>query len=309
MSDKPNDKSAISQRAVAKLAAGASIQAIVPTTIEETFRLAELVHQSGLAPWQLKSAAAVTVVFLKGLEIGLPPMAAMETIGVINGKACLHSDGIPALLWSRGFKIKEWYENEGDLDNHVAHCKITRPEGDEYEFKYSAQDARDNGLWQTEPKVRDKHGAMVDNKSPWYLFQKRMTRMRCRGWLARDCASDVLKGIPIFEEQADIDLGRGEYREVKQPALAVPDDIPGEEETVAATGVSEAESDQDAQVANPEQYLRRLEEQLETVETEELFSEVWESHLELVEAGRLSKYMRDTAENLHEKYARRFQKE
>lgn len=302
MSDKVSKESAISQRAVAKLAAGANIQAIVPTTIEETFRLAELVHQSGLAPWQLKTPAAVTVVFLKGLEIGLPPMAAMETIGVINGKACLYGDGIPALLWSRGFKIKEWYEKEdANLDEIVAHCNITRPDGDEYVLKYSAQDAKDNRLWDTREKVTDKHGAVVDNKAPWHIYQKRMVRMRCRIWLARDCASDVLKGIPIFEEQADIELQRSDYREVKPAALAVPDEIPDE-----PAAVSEAEDNQDSMLANPDQYLQRLGEQLESAETQELFDEVCRAHDDLVEAGRIGNEHQIAAEALKEKFAARF---
>ena len=64
-----NAETAIAGRAVAKLSAGAPIAGIVPSTIEDTFRLAELIHQSGLAPEQLKNPQAVTVVLLKGLEV------------------------------------------------------------------------------------------------------------------------------------------------------------------------------------------------------------------------------------------------
>lgn len=227
-----NAETAITGRAVAQLASGAPIAGIVPTTIEQTFRLAELIHQSGLAPYQLKNPQAVTVVLLKGLEIGLPPMSALECIGVINGKACLHSDGIPALLWSRGFKIKEWYEGEGD--NLVAKCIITRPDGTEYPGEFSVQDAKDARLWDTREKVkREIRGEWKDvpNDAPWFKYRKRMLKMRCRGWTARDSASDVLKGIPIFEEQADLELRPDEYSEVKvQPRKATPDlpDIPDE---------------------------------------------------------------------------------
>jgi hypothetical protein len=231
-----NDDTAISGREVAKLGAGAPVAGIVPRTVEETFRLAELIHQSGCAPYQLKNAQAVAVVLLKGLEIGLMPMAALDCIGIINNKACLHSDGIPTLLWSRGFKIKEWYENEDNLDQCVAHCQITRPDGTPYEFKYSAKDAKENGLWDTREKVKRKvngEWTEVRNDAPWFRFKKRMLRMRCRGWLARDVASDVLKGMPIFEEQADIELNRDEYKEVRSPEpkrVAAPtiQDIPDE---------------------------------------------------------------------------------
>src|SRR5262249_5177283 len=156
--------------------------AIIPTTLGEAFSLAEMVFGAGLAPKGIDKPQTLTLIFLKGMELGLPPMASMETIGVINGKACLHSDGIPALLWGHGFKIREWYTNEGDLENIVAHCEITRPEGEKYTFTFSAQDAKENGLWDT--RLKDHKGN--PNRAPWFLFKKRMVRMRCRGWLARD---------------------------------------------------------------------------------------------------------------------------
>lgn len=224
-----NAETAITGRAVAKLSAGAPVIGIVPSTIDEVFRLAELIHQSGLAPYQLKNPQAVTVVLLKGLEIGLPPMAALECIGVINNKACLHSDGIPALLWARGFKIKEWYEGEGE--KLTAKCVITRPDGTEYPGEFSTQDAKDAGLWDTREKVKRKindEWKEVRNDAPWFRYRKRMLKMRTRGWAARDAASDILKGIPIFEEQRDIvDVTADEYSEIKvAPKKAIAADLP-----------------------------------------------------------------------------------
>lgn len=291
------DQSEITGRAVGRLEAGADIRAIVPTTIDATFRLAELIFASGLAPDGLKNAAAVTVVFLKGLEIGLPPMAALECIGIINGKACLHSDGIPSLLWSRGFKIKEWYENDDNPLTRVAHCQITRPDGTEHMFKYSAQDAIENGLWNG--KVND------GGKTPWARYTKRMLRMRCRGWLARDCAADVLKGIPLYDEQADIALDRSEYREVKPGALAVPDDIPSDDEPPAKPTVSEAEDNQDSTITNIPLYLERLEEQLAAAEDMQTLDEVWASHEETSD-GCLGRDDAEKAEGLYDRYGKRF---
>jgi len=225
------EQTAVTGRAVASLSAGSQIAAIVPTSIDETFRLAQLIHQSGLSPYQLKSAQAVTVVLLKGLEIGLPPMASLECIGVINGKACLFGDGIPAILWGNGFKIKEWYEGEGD--KLTAKCLITRPDGTEIPGEFAVQDAKDAKLWDTRERVtrKGKDGGTYEcaNDAPWFRYRKRMLRMRCRIWTGRDAASDVLKGIPIFEEQRDIELARDEYREVAAaPALPEIPDIPDE---------------------------------------------------------------------------------
>lgn len=298
MSDRTDNTKRQTGKTLAMMEVGAQIQAIVPRTLGEVFGLAEMVHKAGLAPASVTSPQALTVIYLKAMELGLPPMASMEMIGVINGKAALHSDGIPALLWQHGFKIREWYTGEESLETLVAHCEITRPDGSQYTFAYSTKDAIENGLY--DPKTRDERRL----KSPWQRFTKRMTRMRCRGWLARDCASDVLKGMPIFEEQADIELARGEYREVKPAALVVPDDIPDSEDD-SGDAPTEAEETQDAPLANPTLYLQRLEEQLQAADTEEVFDEICEGHDALVEAGRVDAQTQSAADDLREKYGQR----
>lgn len=282
-----NDQTPVTGRAVAHISAGAPVAGIVPTTIEDAFRLAKLIHASGLAPYQLKTPEAVAVVLMKGLEIGLAPMAALECIGVINGKAALHSDGIPALLWSRGFKIKEWYENEGDLDKIVAHCEITRPEGDKYTGTYSAKDAKDNGLWD----MREKNNKGEPNTAPWFRFKKRMVKMRCRGWLARDCAADVLKGMPIFEEQRDIEEARRvEPRDItpKRAALELPDltDEPAPAAEPAVLDVPDIEETPDEPLADAKGFLEKLREERGFCESEQDVADLAAANADMI--ARLS---------------------
>ncbi len=117
----------------------------------------------------------------------------------------------------------------------------------------------------------------------------------------------MLRGIPIYEEQADIELSRSEYREVKPAALGLPDDIPDETDgTVAGTGVSEAESDQDAPIANPAAYLSALEGELAAAKTAADYNEVWEAAEQLIEAGRLTAEDARAAEDMAEKHGKRF---
>lgn len=91
-----------------------------------------------------------------------------------------------------------------------------------------------------------------------------------------------------------------------QAALDVPDDISSEDEPAAAT-VSEAEDDQAATIANPDQYLQRYAEQLEMAETEELFDEVCRAHDDLVEAGRITPEHQRLADALKETHGKRFE--
>jgi len=286
-------------RTVGMMTAGAAIAPIIPTTINEVFRVAEFIKDSGLAPYQLKNAQAVTVVLMKGLEIGLPPMAALECIGVINGRACIFGDGIPALLWSRGFKIKEWFENETNLDQLVAHCVITRPDGTEYAGTFSAQDAKDNGLWDTRAQVPGKEGrGLIDNPSPWYRYKKRMVKMRARIWTGRDAAADVLKGASIYEEQRDIELPQEEYREVapaKQVRAVV--EVPDIETTAEPTPTEEP-------FADPKAYLAHLDDNMATGTTDGEVQEIWDCNVEIVNA-RLSRTDRAAAEEMLERHLKR----
>lgn len=284
----PDDKTEAAKtkppaKTIGQLTSGARIQAIVPSTVNETIRLAEIISASGLAPKDLDTAEKVMIVLMKGLEVGLPPMTSLESFGVINGKACLYGDGIPTLLWSNGFKIKEWYTGrETSLLETVAHCKITRPDGDEYEFSYSTKDAIENKLY--DPKATSNH--------PWQRYTVRMLKMRCRGWLARDVASDVLKGVPLYEEQRDmIDVTPEQI-----PVLDLPDEI------TLAEPVSDAESSQDPMIENPEQYLSHLAESLSgsAVDGRDAFDEAWTAHLDDCD-GRLSREYQEKAKAIHDK--------
>jgi hypothetical protein len=187
---------------VVPLKAGGPILGIVPQNIDEIFRLATGIAKSGLAPADMSTPEKVMVAIMTGLELGLPPMFAIQKIAVINGRPSLWGDAIPALLYAKGFKISERLEGEGD--KRVAVCEVMRPTGEKIERRFSVADAQKAGLWQTSAKVKrkSKDGGFYekDNDSPWYRFPDRMLQMRARGFAARDGAADVLGGMYLREE-------------------------------------------------------------------------------------------------------------
>jgi hypothetical protein len=168
---------------VPALVSGRKISGIVPTTIEEVFRLAQAISKSGLAPSTLRTPEALTVAIMQGMELGLPPMLSINKIAVINGRPALWGDGVPALLWSRGFKLREWMS---ELAQPTAFCEVTRPDGTKIERCFSETDARKAGLW--------------GKAGPWQQYPSRMLQMRARGLAARDGAADALSGLYLQEE-------------------------------------------------------------------------------------------------------------
>lgn len=168
---------------VVPLKAGARITGIIPQTIEEVFRLAMAVSKSGIAPRGMDKPEALTVAIMHGLEIGLPPMQAIQRIAVVNGRPTVWGDALPALLWARGFAIQE------RLEDGVAYCTVVRPGGETITRSFSQADAKKAGLW--------------GKSGPWTQYPDRMLAMRARGFACRDGAADVLGGLYTAEEIID----------------------------------------------------------------------------------------------------------
>jgi hypothetical protein len=125
---------------VVPLKSGGRVQAIIPDTVEEVFRIAKAVAASGLAPNGMKSAEQITIAIMHGAEIGLPPMQAIQRIAVVNGRPTIWGDAVPALLLSRGFKLREWETDTASF------CEVTRPDGTKIERSFSDADAKAAGL-------------------------------------------------------------------------------------------------------------------------------------------------------------------
>ena len=98
---------------VPALMVGGAISAIIPQSIEETWRLSTMIVEAGLAPqalvgkepgenaaqdiwnrWGKKGTSAVAIVIMSGAELGLPPMVALRSFTVIGGKPALYGDGL-----------------------------------------------------------------------------------------------------------------------------------------------------------------------------------------------------------------------
>ncbi|MEM7239694.1 MAG: hypothetical protein AAF501_17955 [Pseudomonadota bacterium] len=173
----------------AVVSSGGAISALVPTNIEETWRLAEGLSRAGeMIPQAFRGDPAKTMAaILKGMEVGLAPMQALASIAVINGRATVWGDAIPALVMAAGHHVD--CEVTGEGDNIVATATLTRADGQKVVRTFSMQDARLAGL-------QGKQG-------PWKQYPKRMLAMRARSWAARDGAADALMGLHIREEVQD----------------------------------------------------------------------------------------------------------
>lgn len=217
-------------------AAGGTISGIVPVTLDEMYRFSKAISSSGMAPYGLTTPEQVMIAMQSGMELGLPPMQAVQSVAVINNRPCLWGDALIGVVRSSPSCkfIKETIEGEGD--DMVAYCSTLRAGEDEPVVRsFSVDDAKKAGLWQTEPRVtkKGKNGGTYekDNDSPWYKYPKRMLQMRARAFCLRDVYGDVLKGMQVREEVEDYSAS--------QPKDVTPEPRPSMASKLAGTSQGE----------------------------------------------------------------------
>ncbi|MFA5377596.1 MAG: hypothetical protein WC455_17730 [Dehalococcoidia bacterium] len=78
--------------------------AIVPSA-QNLRMLSQDLLNSGMFPAVKNVAGAITIIEY-GRELGIPPVAALQTMSIVNGKLCMESKAILALFQNHGGKIK-----------------------------------------------------------------------------------------------------------------------------------------------------------------------------------------------------------
>ena len=157
--------------------------------------------QSKLCPSSLRGMPRdIFIVIQQGMDVGLPPLQALQSLSIINGKVCMYGDGMLALCMPHG-DVQESFDEQ----KQVATCTCRRPGKTPVTRTFSLQEAMDAGL-----VAFDKDGHALGKSRegwtrnvPWGSYTKRMLQMRARGFALRDAFPDVLKGIISAEEAMD----------------------------------------------------------------------------------------------------------
>jgi len=173
------------------LTAGNVPRAIVPVDFEGAYRIANVVFQAGMAPKTLNSIEKVMVAILHGLEVGLTPMNALQSIAVINGRPTIWGDGAIGLIRASGLLEYMHERFEGEGNSLTAVCIVKR--------KGEPKEIRGEFSWSDVLRAH-----LNAKEGPWQTYPRRMMQMRAR-WPLRDVFADVLKGLALKEEVEDMD--------------------------------------------------------------------------------------------------------
>lgn len=161
-----------------------------PKTIDEAWRLSQMIANSALAPKDYAGKPENVIVAMQmGAEVGLAPMAAIQNIAVINGRPSVWGDAALALVQASG--LLEWIDEKVTPEGAI--CRAKRKGWPEViERTFSLADAKVAGL--------------AGKQGPWTQYPKRMMQMRARSWVLRDGFADAMRGLLVAEEVRDIEL-------------------------------------------------------------------------------------------------------
>ena len=188
-----NQSTALSTETAAPkpMTSGGALAAFVPQTSEQLIKLSEVLARSGdMVPKAFQgNPPMIAAAMMRGMEVGLNPMQALSSIAVINGRAVLWGDALPALVQRAGHTIDVDYEGAGDTLTAVA--TLTRGDtGKVIVRRFGMADAKRAGL--------------TGKAGPWTQYPQRMMAMRARSWAVRDGAADALMGLHVSDEAQDI---------------------------------------------------------------------------------------------------------
>lgn len=179
------------------------IVSYVPQGITEIKEFCSMVAKSNIVPKEyIGKPENVFVACIKGMDLGLKPLQALECIAVINGKTSLYGDAYLAIARGTGQleSYKEIVEGEGDKMKAIVTVKRRGEEPNTSE--YSAADAKTANLW--------------GKSGPWSLHPKRMLIMKARNYALRAAFADKFLGMEYSAE---------ELLEVEESKKATPRDV------------------------------------------------------------------------------------
>ena len=180
-------------------------------TIQHTVAIPDALNLRAIATDMINSAffKSVTAVpqavaiILHGQEIGLSPTVAFQTISIVNGRMCISTTVLQALFQKRGGRIKVLERSE-----ERARVEFSRPGWETYVHEYTAQDAKDEQLWE---------------KDNWKKRRKTMLLYRAISGGQKVYDPGASMGIITTEEMEDYPNGLPETAVAKPEPEKAPD--------------------------------------------------------------------------------------
>ena len=175
--------------------------AFLPQTYSELWSYAKEIASTDFVPKAFRGQpGAVLAAWQTGKEVGLPPMAALQSIAIINGRPSIHSAGYWALITSH--PLCEWFKEsppDEALRQGYGECSIKRRGNPQViTRRFTMEEAKKADLigkdnWQKYP------GDMLQNRARHRCGDDAIPEA-CQGLLPADIARDISPEVESFKE-------------------------------------------------------------------------------------------------------------
>lgn len=136
------------------------------------------------------SAGKVLLVMETGAMLGLHPVAALQGVHIIEGKAALSPALMSAVVRKAGHQLR--VKTSGSISDKTFAATATLVRSDDPEFEYSA-------TWTMERAER----AGLAGKDVWKKYGEAMCKARAISEVCREGAEDALMGVHYTPEELD----------------------------------------------------------------------------------------------------------
>jgi hypothetical protein len=190
---------AVQPQSLVPIDTSSQVNALVPQSLDGAMQFAEWLAKSSLLPKAVNKVHDIFFILCAGMELGLPPMAALRGLYTVNGRTALESKTKMSLCLQKRaaqyFKRIE-YTPEATTWETLRHGS-TEP----VRMRYTRQEAIDSGLAPGRPTgSRADAPPMAGKEGPWRQYTQRMISHRALGWLCDDVYADVVMGVATAED-------------------------------------------------------------------------------------------------------------
>lgn len=156
-------------------------------------KIAESLAKTSFVPASMQGKPHdITAAILAGHELGLPPMAALRSMDIIQGTPALRAHAMRGLVQSKGHKVWLVEQTETRVVMKGQRLEADGSYGPEQVSRWTIERAAKLGL---------------AGKEQWKKQPQTMLTARATGEISRLIAADVLYAMPYAAEELDDDLG------------------------------------------------------------------------------------------------------
>lgn len=200
----PAQTTALAAPTTAAIGTSPEVHALVPTTLDGAMQFAEWLAKSSLLPKAVNKVHDIFFIVCAGMELGLPPMAALRGLYTVHGRTALESKTKAALCID---KKKAIYFKRVEYTPQATTWETCRVGQEPVQMRYTLAEAR--AAWLAPDPTASP--ARPGKEGPWRDYTQRMISHRALGWICDDVYPDVVMGVATAE---DFDPGDFTYKPV-----------------------------------------------------------------------------------------------